>query len=68
MYLVVFTSNPTVTTGGSYITNAAGIKVSRDFGFGVLDAEAMVTRARHWINVPPQIEERIQPSATSGFV
>ena len=36
------------------MANAAGLKVSHHFGFGAIDAEAMVTRARHWINVPEQ--------------
>ena len=40
--------------------------MSRKFGFGVMDAEAMVTRARHWINVPPQLEESVLPTADSG--
>lgn len=67
MYLVVFTSNPTLTTGGTYTRNGAGIKVSRKFGFGVLDTEAMVSRARHWINVPSQLEERVRHPAV-GYV
>ena len=36
------------------MTNGAGLKFSHNFGFGAIDAEAMVTRARHWINVPSQ--------------
>ena len=68
MYLVVFTSNPTLTSGGSYTTNGAGLRISREFGFGVLDGEAMVTRAQRWINVPPQVEHKRTPSTTSGFV
>ena len=68
MYLVVYTSNSNVTTGGSYTTNGAGIRVSRQFGFGVLDAEAMVARARHWTTVPPQLEHRRVPSSSSGLV
>ena len=67
MYLVVFTSNPSLTSGGSYTTNAAGIRVSRQFGFGVLDAEAMVSRGRHWVTVPPQLEHRRVPSPSSGL-
>lgn len=66
MYLIVFTSNPSLTSGGSYTTNRAGIRFSPKFGFGVLDAEAMVARARHWVNVPPQLEHRRVPSSSSG--
>ena len=38
----------------SFIRNGAGLKVSSQFGFGAIDAEAMVSRASHWINVPEQ--------------
>lgn len=48
-----------------WMTNGAGIRVSSQFGFGVIDAEAMVTRAREWINVPPQQLTLIVPSFTS---
>ena len=48
-----------------WMTNGAGIRVSSQFGFGVIDAEAMVTRARGWINVPPQQLTLIVPSFTS---
>ena len=53
-YLIAYTSNPDVLTGDDWVANAAGLKVSHQFGFGAIDAEAMVTRARHWINVPEQ--------------
>lgn len=66
MYLVVYTSNPTLTSGGSYTTNGAGRRFSRQFGFGVLDTEAMVARGRHWINVPSQLEHIRIPSRSSG--
>ena len=68
MYLVVYTSNPSLTNSGSYRRNGAGIQYSRQFGFGVLDAEAMVTRARHWITVPTHLEERKDQSHMSGLV
>ena len=58
-YLIVYTSNPNVLMeddedGDLWVTNGAGLRVSHSFGFGAIDAEAMVTRARHWINVPQQ--------------
>lgn len=67
-YLIVYTSNPGLTNSGdSAITiNGAGLQVSREYGFGVMDAEAMVTRARNWINVPPQLEQIIIPTTDSG--
>ena len=61
-YLIVYTSNPNKSED-LYIVNGAGILTSRQFGFGVMDAEAMVTRARHWINVPPQLEDLINSTA-----
>ena len=53
-YLIAYTSNPDILTGDDWVTNAAGLRVSLHFGFGAIDAEAMVTRARHWTNVPEQ--------------
>ena len=53
-YLIAYTSNPDILTVDDLATNGAGLKFSHHFGFGAIDAEAMVTRARHWINVPEQ--------------
>ena len=61
-YLIVYTSNPGRTTD-LYTVNRAGILTSREFGFGLMDAEAIVTRARHWINVPPQLEYQMNSTA-----
>ena len=49
-------------------TNGAGLRYSHQFGFGVADAEAMVTRAKHWVNVPQQYEDTVEPQTTSGSV
>ena len=67
-YLIVYTSNPTLTNtvNNTAIINGAGLQVSRHYGFGVMDAEAMVTRARHWVNVPPQVEQYVIPAIDSG--
>lgn len=67
-YLLVYTSNTELTNTVSYDSaiNGAGLRVSRDYGFGVIDAEAMVSRARHWINVPPQLEQTITPANDTG--
>ena len=64
-YLIAYTSNPHLTAG-PLTRNGAGLAVSRQYGFGVMDAEAMVTRARHWINVPPQRKDSITPGSNSG--
>ncbi|CAI8020344.1 Furin [Geodia barretti] len=67
-YLIVYTANPNLTNDTDNLTwNGAGRAVSRQYGFGVMDAEAMVTRARHWINVPPQlIDPACMPPNQSG--
>ena len=65
-YLLVYTSNPSLTSGGNYSVNGAGILVSHQFGFGVMDAEAMVTRARHWISVPPQLDNVLNVPTSTG--
>ena len=49
-------------------TNGAGLTVSHHFGFGAIDAEAMVTRAKHWISVPSEISHTLTPSITTGLV
>ena len=64
-YLIVYTVNPQLTAGPPII-NGAGLAVSHQYGFGVMDAEAMVTRARHWVNVPSQVEDCVTPAPTSG--
>ena len=64
-YLIAHTANPNLTAG-PVTRNGAGLAVSRQFGFGVMDAEAMVTRARHWINVPQQMNDTVTPAPSSG--
>ena len=65
-YLIAYTANPLLTNMTDTQVNGAGLAVSRKFGFGVMDAEAMVTRARHWINVPPQMNDSVTPDVDSG--
>ena len=54
-YLIAYTSNSDILHNGEWTTNGAGLPVSHKFGFGAIDAEAMVTRARRWTNVPEQL-------------
>ena len=58
-YLIVYTANPQLTNLTDTQLNGADLAVSHQYGFGVMDAEAMVTRARHWINVPPQMNDTL---------
>ena len=63
-YLIVYTSNQDILVDGEWIINVAGLRVSHKFGFGVIDAEALVTRARQWISVPEQESDTVTPSQT----
>lgn len=63
-YLIVYTSNQDILVDGEWVTNGAGLRVSHKFGFGVIDAEALVTRARRWISVPEQQSDTVTPSQT----
>ena len=53
-YLIAYTSDRTKLVGGDWITNGAGLVASIQFGFGAIDAEALVSRAKDWITVPHQ--------------
>ncbi len=61
-YLIAYTSNLDLLPGGDWAINGAGLPVSHRHGFGAMDAEAMVTRARHWSSVPEQQSVVISPS------
>ena len=66
-YLLAYTSDSSHLVNGDWRVNGAGLRVSHKHGFGAIDAEAMVTRAKRWINVPQQIIAQISPSTTSGY-
>lgn len=54
-YLLAYTSSRhNVGSNDQWTVNGGGLLTSRWFGFGAVNAEALVSRARHWINVPPQ--------------
>ena len=65
-YVIVYTSNTEETNATDSVTNGAGLVVNQQVGFGVIDAEAMVTRAQHWTNVPPQVVEEVTPTTVLG--
>ena len=65
-YLIAYTSNRDKLVGGDWFTNGGRLKVSPKFGFGAIDAEALVTRARRWINVPAQQSTTVYPSSSYG--
>ncbi|XP_013388027.1 endoprotease bli-4-like, partial [Lingula anatina] len=51
-HLIAETANNNFGRGNLWSWNAAGKKVSRAFGFGLLDAEKMVRYAEKWRSVP----------------
>ncbi len=67
-YLIAYTSNRDILVNGDWFTNGAtpSLRVSHKFGFGALDAEALVTRARNWISVPEQQNDTTVPLTSTG--
>lgn len=54
-YLVVLTSRATpLEKESGWITNGVHRKVSHKFGYGLMDAGALVSLAEKWTTVPPQ--------------
>ena len=62
-HLVVRTSTTEHLHSDDFIMNAVGRKVSHKFGYGLLDALALVNLARKWKTVPPQHICRETPEA-----
>ncbi|CAJ1068427.1 proprotein convertase subtilisin/kexin type 5b isoform X1 [Xyrichtys novacula] len=53
-HIIVKTSRAGHLSAPDWKTNAAGYNVSHLYGFGLMDAEAMVKEAARWKQVPPQ--------------
>ncbi|ELK25782.1 Furin [Myotis davidii] len=53
-HLVVQTSKPGHLNANDWATNGVGRKVSHSYGYGLLDAGAMVALAQNWTTVAPQ--------------
>ncbi|XP_053768658.1 proprotein convertase subtilisin/kexin type 6 isoform X2 [Desmodus rotundus] len=53
-HLLVKTSRPAHLKANDWKTNGAGHKVSHLYGFGLVDAEALVLAAKKWTAVPGQ--------------
>ncbi|VDO27970.1 unnamed protein product [Onchocerca flexuosa] len=53
-HIVVRTARPLNLRAGDWVTNGVGRKVSHSFGFGLMDAGAMVRLASNWTTVPEQ--------------
>lgn len=52
-HLVVQTSKPAHLNANDWTTNGVGRKVSHSYGYGLLDAGAMVALAQNWTTVDP---------------
>ncbi|XP_061100380.1 furin (paired basic amino acid cleaving enzyme) a isoform X2 [Conger conger] len=53
-HLVVRTSHPANLVTNDWKTNGVGRRVSHSYGYGLLDAGAMVAMAQNWTGVGPQ--------------
>uniref|UniRef100_A0A4W3I0A5 Furin (paired basic amino acid cleaving enzyme) a n=1 Tax=Callorhinchus milii TaxID=7868 RepID=A0A4W3I0A5_CALMI len=53
-HLVVRTSKPSHLSTNDWLTNGVGRKVSHSYGYGLLDAGAMVALAKNWTSLGPQ--------------
>ncbi|XP_015439209.1 PREDICTED: furin-like protease 1, isoform 1-CRR isoform X2 [Dufourea novaeangliae] len=53
-HIVVRTAKPANLRAPDWVTNAVGRNVSHSFGYGLMDAAAMVRLARKWRTVPEQ--------------
>ncbi|XP_069786662.1 proprotein convertase subtilisin/kexin type 5b isoform X1 [Narcine bancroftii] len=53
-HIIVKTSRSGHLNAPDWKTNGAGYRVSHLYGFGLMDAEAMVEKALHWKTVPAQ--------------
>ncbi|KAL5493438.1 hypothetical protein EMCRGX_G014620 [Ephydatia muelleri] len=64
-YLIAYTANPNILSSAGWKTNGAGRQFHLNFGFGAIDTEAMVTRAKHWVTVPAQVTSTVSVATTS---
>ncbi|KAK7116541.1 proprotein convertase subtilisin/kexin type 4-like isoform X2 [Littorina saxatilis] len=60
-YITLMTSRPGPMVDGQWVTNALGRKVSLRYGYGLMDASAMVDLAKQWHNVP-EVHVCLEPS------
>lgn len=53
-YISVLGASPNGLRSDDWVTNGVGRSVSHHFGFGMMNAEKMVTLASNWTNIPEQ--------------
>lgn len=67
-HLIAHSSNSDVPRSGDWMKNSAGMWVSSYFGFGLMDAAALVNYSRSWHTVPEQIKCKItEPKLYRSF-
>lgn len=54
-HIIANTANPEPIKVDNTVTNGAGFKVNNQFGFGLMDAMAMITAAKNWTTVDKQL-------------
>ncbi|KAI5695615.1 hypothetical protein M8J75_000867 [Diaphorina citri] len=64
-HIVVATARPANLRAPDWATNGVGRNVSHSFGYGLMDATAMVRLARQWKTVPEQFKCEASPSEPS---
>ncbi|XP_038058391.1 proprotein convertase subtilisin/kexin type 5-like isoform X2 [Patiria miniata] len=64
-YVIVMTSHNNSLNDGGWLVNGAGYSFSHRYGFGLMDAGAMVQLARNWINLPEQLSCEISLISSS---
>ncbi|KAM8895396.1 proprotein convertase subtilisin/kexin type 6 isoform 2-T2 [Spinachia spinachia] len=67
-HLLVKTSRPVHLKADDWKTNAAGLRVSHLYGFGLVDAEALVLEAIKWRTVPPQHTCSLVPVRRNRYI
>ncbi|XP_067665684.1 furin-like protease kpc-1 isoform X1 [Haliotis asinina] len=67
-HLVVETAKPDHLISHDWVVNGIGKRVSHSFGFGLMDAAAMVRRASNWTTVPAQHICEIRSTVTNRQV
>ncbi|KAF7648556.1 hypothetical protein LDENG_00155090 [Lucifuga dentata] len=67
-HLLVKTSRPVHLKADDWKTNAAGHRVSHLYGFGLVDAEAMVVEAKNWRRIPPQHTCTRTPERSTRYI
>ncbi|KAG5834821.1 hypothetical protein ANANG_G00265660, partial [Anguilla anguilla] len=71
-HIIVRTSRPAHLRAPDWHSNGAGYRVSHLYGFGLMDAEAMVREAERWTQVPSQhtcveiTDRRVRPIPPHG--